>query len=63
MFTNITRVLVIASFLAGCSSTQPVVAIMKSGQVLRGTTTASLQEGSFDGPHRLCKTSLSVRAL
>ena len=48
MFTNITRVLVIAAFLGGCSSTQPVAAITKSGQILRGTATATLEQGSFE---------------
>lgn len=34
--------------LAGCSVTVPVAVIGKNGQILRGTSTASLQGGTFE---------------
>lgn len=37
-----------ALLLAGCSITEPVVVIGKNGEVLRGTTTAALDGGSFN---------------
>lgn len=37
----------LAAWLSGCSVTLPVAVISKDGQVLRGTTTASLEGGSF----------------
>jgi hypothetical protein len=33
--------------LAGCSITEPVVVIAQNGQILRGTSTATLAGGSF----------------
>ncbi len=38
----------VALLLAGCSVTEPVVVIGKNGDVLRGTTTAALDGGSFN---------------
>jgi hypothetical protein len=38
---------VLGAALGGCSVTLPVAVISKDGQVLRGTTTASLSGGTF----------------
>lgn len=37
-----------APILVGCSVTLPVAVISKNGQILRGTTTASLNGGTFE---------------
>jgi hypothetical protein len=43
-----TVVAAMAVLLAGCSITEPVVVIGKNGEILRGTTTAALDGGSFN---------------
>jgi hypothetical protein len=43
-----TLVTAIALLLAGCSITEPVVVVGKNGEILRGTTTAALDGGSFN---------------
>jgi hypothetical protein len=40
--------LLAAAVVGGCAITEPVVVIDKNGEILRGTTTASLSGGSFN---------------
>lgn len=56
-------VAVVGGLLAGCSVTQPVAVITKSGQVLRGTTTASLAGGSFQATDGLLTCSGTYNAM
>jgi hypothetical protein len=44
---RILGIVAMCAALAGCSVTLPVAVISKDGQILRGTTTASLQGGEF----------------
>jgi hypothetical protein len=41
--------MVAVAFLAGCSVTEPIEGITSDGQVLQGTTTASMSGGRFTG--------------
>jgi hypothetical protein len=43
-----TTLAAVVLLLAGCSITEPVVVIGKNGEILRGTTTAALDGGSFN---------------
>jgi hypothetical protein len=44
---RILGIVALGAALGGCSVTVPVAVISKDGQVLRGTTTASLSGGTF----------------
>jgi hypothetical protein len=44
---RILGIVALCAALGGCSVTVPVAVISKDGQVLRGTTTASLSGGTF----------------
>jgi hypothetical protein len=41
-------IVVLGAALGGCAVTLPVAVISKNGQILRGTTTASLEGGTFE---------------